>query len=168
MKYNSLVFAEILQVVDSPQPDSDTGRPEMPSVLQAVFTPGGISRPDQAGVRTESHFAGNVATVANGVALSATLTTLKEGIWRITGVFHYVSTVQVAPSTSQLNLLQGATSLGNVCMVTGHTTVAIQGDISFDVQLTLDTDTLIRVTTGANGVGERMTCTSQVQCQRIA
>ncbi len=168
MKYNSLVFAEILQVVDSPQPDPDTGRPEMPAVLQPTFTPGGISRPDQAGTRTESHFAGSVATVANAVALSSTLTTLKEGIWRITGAFHYVSTVQAAPSTSQLNLLQGALSLGNLCMVTGHTTIAIEGMIPIDVQLTLDTDTLIRVTTGANGVGERMSTTAQVHCQRIA
>lgn len=168
MKYNSLVFAEILQVVESPQPDADTGRPDMPSLLQPVFVPGGISRPDQAGTRTESHFAGSVATVANGAALSATLTTLKEGVWRITGAFHYVSTTHVAPSTSQLNLLQGATSLGNICMVVGHTTVPIQGMIPIDVQVTLDTDTLIRVTTGANGVAERMTCTAQVHCQRIA
>lgn len=168
MKYNSSVFSEILQVVDSPEPDMDTGRPEMPAVLQPVFTPGGVTRAEQAGTRGESHFSGATVTVAAGAQTITTLTTLREGVWRLKGTFYFISSVVAAPLITEFRLVQGATVIGRLAAAFPHTTVTSNVMCPVDVQVTLDTDTAISISVQANAAGERTVASVQLHAQRIA
>lgn len=138
MNYNSFIHGELLAVLDSPTADPQDSRAEIPAKLNLVMVPGSISRPDTAGVRNESHWATDARTVANAVASSAVITTLKKGVWRITGSYQWISSAVVAPLISVLRVSQGGSVVGNLASWFNHTTVAAQGQLMLDTQITVD------------------------------
>lgn len=169
MQFNSLIPGEMLTALDSPQADPDSSRLSIPPAISMVIAPGGVSRPDTPGIaRTESHFANDARTVANAAASSGTMTTLKKGIWRITGSYFYVSSVVAAPAISTIRVSQGGSVIGNLATFFPHTTVTISGIVRIDTQLTLDKDTDIIHLVNATGVGERSTATATLHFLRMA
>lgn len=169
MKFNWPVFAEQMAILGSPEPSTDDARGTMLGQIQPVIVPGGITRPDVNQVRDSSHLAGSAVTVSNGAATTSSFTTLTKGVWRITGTFQYSSTVTATGAGSNLRLAQGPTptAIGNLAGIFTNPLVAINGIVAIDVQLSLDTDTVIQLQVGATGAGERTTCSAQIHCQRI-
>ena len=168
MNYNSTIHGEVLAILDSPTADPQDSRAEIPPKLNLIVTPGSISRPDTPGTRNESHWAGTVITIANAVQGSTLITTLRKGMWRITGTYQYVSSIVAAPLQSTIRVTQGGSVVGNLVSIVPHTAVAVQVMLPLDQQLTLDRDTDITVLVNANGVGERTTATAALHFQRIA
>ena len=168
MNYNSTIHGELLAVLDSPTADPQDSRAEIPPKMNLVMTPGSISRPDTPGTRSESHWAGDARTVANAVLSSAVMTTLKKGIWRITGTYSFCSSVVAVPAQSTIRVSQGGSVVGNLSSIFPHTTLAVQSHINLDQQLTLDRDTDIINLVNATGVGERSTGSCALHFQRIA
>lgn len=168
MEFNSSVFGELLQVVDSPVADPNDARAKVDSTYQLVFTPGRISRPDTAGTRDESHWATSTNTVTNGVITAQLMTTLREGVWRITASIVLAHTAIAAPAINTLRVSQGGTVVGNLW---GYQPLpAVTGLIVFplDVQMTLDRDTELYNLVNATGAGETCRQTIMLHCQRIA
>lgn len=170
MRYNSEVLSSLLSVLESPEPSLETGRPEIPEVLQPTFTPGTPTRNTLAGggVRSDSHFADDLRTVANAAQSTGTLTTLRKGVWRITGTYQYCCSAVAAPTSNVLRAQQGGASIGFLAGFISHTATLVQGVVKLDTQLTLHTDTDLVNVVGATGVGERVSVDVTLHCQRIA
>jgi len=171
MEYNSNVFAEILSCVESPEPDPDTGRVTIPPVIQPVIVPGSVTAGTVSGggIRGTSHFCDDLRQQAGASGgTSATLTTLRRGIWRITGTYQYVSSVIAAPAGCVLRMVQAGAAIGFLAAFIPHTVALAQGIVRIDTQLTLNTDTDIVNAIGATGAGERIAVDVVLHCQRIA
>lgn len=168
MKFNSLVTGELLAVLDSPEPSPETSRPEIPNIINLMLTPSGITRADvTAQTRVESHYCSDARTVANAALSSATMTTIKKGIWRVTGMYQWVAGAIVAPAINVIRIAQGGAVIGNLGTWFPHTAVAVQGQVYIDQQLCVDRDTDIIHLVNATGVGERATATVTLHLQRI-
>lgn len=168
MEFNSTIFGELLQVVDSPVADPQDARAKVDSRYSLTMVPGSISRPDTSGTRSESHWATSTVTVTNGVLTASTMTTLREGVWRITATIMAQHTAIAAPSINTLRVSQGGSVVGNLW---GYQPIAATTGLvamPLDVQLTLDRDTDLINLVNATGVGETFRQTIMLHCQRIA
>jgi hypothetical protein len=169
VKYNSGVFADMLTVLESPEPDQSTGRVEFPPILSAVLVPGGVTRPDiSGGTRNDSHLCQKSGATANSGTFTSALTTLREGIWRVSGYVQYSLSIVAGITPSWVEMQQGGSLIGYLLHILPHTTITQNGIVSIDNQYTLDRDTLFQLNVGATGVGERQSVDVALHFQRIA